>query len=272
MRTPLVLTALALSSVALATPDLEVSGSCPGPMVLDISGLTPGGQMRLFIGSGPGSAVMPGGPCRDVATGLADLRVGPGGFDDGDGLYLLSPTLGLSACRRWVQVLDVSTCTLSEALPLSEGVGPSSCPGASAIANPSFESGIAPWTTSETSEIWTDRDAADGTYAVDMVDGSDYVEALIPAVSVASLTTATWQWKTADSGAISSVQWDYSDGTSDTHLYMSDDFAPAGDWVTADLLPFLDGSKSITRLRIYGFSGGDGTPDSVLIDDVQLCY
>ena len=42
--------------------------------------------------------------------------------------------------------------------------------------------------------------------------------------------------------------------------------------LTADLLPYLDPSKAITRLRIYGFSGGDGTPDSVLIDDVQLCY
>ncbi len=62
------LAALLVASAARAGgPTLDVDGSCPGPMELSASGLTPGGRLVVLIGAaGFGADHIPVGPCSDV--------------------------------------------------------------------------------------------------------------------------------------------------------------------------------------------------------------
>lgn len=274
MRTFASLVLLTLPTLASAAPPvLDIGGSCPGMLNIDITEATAEGSVWVLVGPGEGSWALPGGPCAGVATGLSDVSHVFGAGADGAGSLSFSPSAPAGVCSRYFQVLDLATCTLSDAVPATGApVDAGGCPGLNAVANPGFEDGLTDWNLSGFGEEWTDRDVAAGSYSMDLTSGGSYVESFPSLTPVSSLSSASWQWKSEDSGAISSVQWDYSDGSSDSYLFFSDGFAPAGEWVTADILPFLDPSKSVSRLRVYGFSGGDATPDSILIDDFRFCY
>ena len=56
-------------------PTLDTSGSCPGVVNVEAAGLTPGGNVAILKGSGPGAVAMPGGPCAGGVTGLAGLAL-----------------------------------------------------------------------------------------------------------------------------------------------------------------------------------------------------
>jgi hypothetical protein len=107
--------ALLLSSPASAV-DLGLGGACPGPVDINISALTPGGQYALFRSFGPGVAPITAGPCAGTVTGLSTggLKLQRVGLDGGgDGMETLAATVPPSACGAYLQVLDVETCSLS---------------------------------------------------------------------------------------------------------------------------------------------------------------
>jgi hypothetical protein len=120
MRMSALFAALCFSATASAQ-SLGVSGSCPGPMDFAISGVTGGGSYALISAAGPGSATIPGGPCAGMATGLSPSGFALRGIHSADaaGNGWLSPSIPGAACSSSVQVLDVSTCTLSDAVPLN---------------------------------------------------------------------------------------------------------------------------------------------------------
>ena len=76
---------LSFAQLALATPVLTVTGDCPGPATIDMTEISAFGTAALLVGSGPGSEVVPAGPCAGIPTGLADDPVFPtdaGGLED----------------------------------------------------------------------------------------------------------------------------------------------------------------------------------------------
>lgn len=112
-----------LASVAFAQ-SVAVSGSCPGGATVDITGITRGGTVAILKGSGPGSDVMPAGPCAGGRTGLAGLSFITTVTDsDGDGSIRLSPSLPAGVCGQSIQVVDTSTCRLSGVAELPGGGG-----------------------------------------------------------------------------------------------------------------------------------------------------
>jgi hypothetical protein len=106
---------------------LTLGGSCPGSASIEAGDLA-GRDMVLLLGSGEGAAPIPGGPCRDVDSGLAGpLRwFGPFADADGDGEVTLLPTLPLSICGSSFVALDVATCEVSAPATFSPPV-PDTC-------------------------------------------------------------------------------------------------------------------------------------------------
>ncbi len=96
-------------------PSLMIAGACPG--VVDIIGtdLSSGGQVALLTANGFGISNLPGGPCIGVLTDLdAGSMTFRGTFNaDGFGELILSPTLPAGACGSAVQLLDLTTCTVT---------------------------------------------------------------------------------------------------------------------------------------------------------------
>ncbi|MFT4624429.1 MAG: hypothetical protein ACI8PZ_003088 [Myxococcota bacterium] len=121
MRSLMVL-ALALPATALAGgPMLTISGACPGPMAVEASGFTPGGMVAVLKGAGPGADVMPAGPCVGGATSLAGLAYVTSVRADGAGNVSVTPDIGAPLCGQLVQMVDASTCALSNPAPLGGG-------------------------------------------------------------------------------------------------------------------------------------------------------
>ncbi|MFT4621728.1 MAG: hypothetical protein ACI8PZ_000380 [Myxococcota bacterium] len=120
----LVLAALALPAAALAAPVLSISGDCPGAINIDVTGLTPGGNMTLLFSGGEGADALPAGACRGAVTGLSPVRWGMTAPDgDGDGTMSFSPTVPDSACGKHVQILDAASCELSSVETIGGGGG-----------------------------------------------------------------------------------------------------------------------------------------------------
>lgn len=94
-------------------PMLDVTGSCPGPITFDVMGLTPGTRIAVLAGA-PGSDTLPGGPCADTRTDLSSVRLLSTVPDwDRDGQISLAPFVPGGACGRTVQVIDLTTCLLT---------------------------------------------------------------------------------------------------------------------------------------------------------------
>ncbi|MFT4626472.1 MAG: hypothetical protein ACI8PZ_005149 [Myxococcota bacterium] len=104
-------TLLFLPAIGMAQ-SLDAVGACPGVVDITASGLTAGAPSAFLFGIGEGSDVIGAGPCTGTVTGLAGLRLGFR-FDSVDGSAAFSPDVPDAACSRAFQILDISTCTLT---------------------------------------------------------------------------------------------------------------------------------------------------------------
>ncbi|MFT4625814.1 MAG: hypothetical protein ACI8PZ_004485 [Myxococcota bacterium] len=107
---------LALGTVGTAhAQTLDISGPCPGVVNVEVTGLTPGAEAAILLGrAGEGSDLVPAGPCVGVETGLAGIGLATRVRDaDRDGVLRLSPTLSAPNCTTPIQVLDLSSCALT---------------------------------------------------------------------------------------------------------------------------------------------------------------
>ena len=94
-------------------PALVISGSCPGTANVDVSGLTPYGNFAVLTASAPGTAPVTAGSCSGAMTDL-DAFTFRGLFSaDAVGAASLTPNLNSGACGLYVQMLDVSSCALT---------------------------------------------------------------------------------------------------------------------------------------------------------------
>jgi hypothetical protein len=93
-------------------PALAIGGSCPGPMTVDVTGITPGGQVGVISSTALGSDVVPAGLCAGTATGLASPNFMFLLNDtDSDGEMSFTPTVPGWGCGRHLQMVDMTTCT-----------------------------------------------------------------------------------------------------------------------------------------------------------------
>lgn len=92
---------------------LTVGGSCPGPASIEGSGLTPGGMVFLLGSAAPGTTAIGGGPCAGTVTALATPSRRVTLTADGAGGVSISPSLPPGACGKSVQLLDLTSCVLT---------------------------------------------------------------------------------------------------------------------------------------------------------------
>jgi hypothetical protein len=107
-------------SIAGTGLSLTVTGSCPGLTGLSISNATPGGNIALALSGSLGSFVIPGSfVCSGTVLGLGGTPALVAVFSaDNNGNASLSRNLPPSVCGRYIQVVDLSSCTPSNVAQL----------------------------------------------------------------------------------------------------------------------------------------------------------
>lgn len=97
---------------------LAVAAACPsgGPIRIEWSGATPGGQAALIFARNTGSFTIPiNYPCPGTQLGLGSdqIQLAWQGGAGADGSRVLNTNAGSGACGGHLQLLDISTCATS---------------------------------------------------------------------------------------------------------------------------------------------------------------
>ena len=94
-------------------PNLLITGPCPGQKTLTITGANSGARLAIAHGNA-GSFIIPSGGCAGVELALATPSLA--GFFNADATGSLSLTFNPPAglCGRSVQVIDLSSCLVSQ--------------------------------------------------------------------------------------------------------------------------------------------------------------
>lgn len=143
-------------SLALAAPDLVVDGACPGPATFEVTQATPNTTLAILTADGAGAEVMNGGPCANTALGLdATWSVRKTVTSDANGAFTVSPTFGAAVCGTHMQILDTSTCTVSN-VAVAGDTGPADCTFVPDPALAVGESGQLEGTTAA-HNVWRER-------------------------------------------------------------------------------------------------------------------
>jgi glycosylphosphatidylinositol phospholipase D len=93
--------------------DLAISGTCPGSIVLDITGASPVGSVAIGSGPGRGTFTLAAGVCAGATIDLDSPQLEATVTADANGLISLTATVAAGACGRFVQSLDWATCLVS---------------------------------------------------------------------------------------------------------------------------------------------------------------
>lgn len=99
-------------------PLLSIRGSCPGELAVSVIGTTPSGRVLLLGAESEGVTVVPSGTCAGLEVDLAAPRLFFDGTATSGGDLLLTPEVGPGTCGRFVQAVDVDTCTTTEVLEI----------------------------------------------------------------------------------------------------------------------------------------------------------
>lgn len=101
---------------------LGVQGSCPGVVLAQVSGASPGGQVAVVYSSSAGSFTIPSGfPCAGTVLGLSGTGITHAAtlLADAAGAASMRANLPGGVCGRlFVQVLDIRTCSTSNVVGL----------------------------------------------------------------------------------------------------------------------------------------------------------
>ncbi len=95
-------------------PTLVIGGSCPGPVTMDVTGLTPFGTYLLIGGLAAGTTPIPSGACVGDTSGLGPtVKAIRTAAADAAGELHMTPNLAAGPCGKWMQIVDETTCTLT---------------------------------------------------------------------------------------------------------------------------------------------------------------
>ncbi len=98
-------------------PSLTVTGTCPGPVTLDIAGATPFGGVALAYGPA-GSFSIPSGGCAGTSLDIGSPTLATILGADAGGGVSFAVTLPAGACGLTVQAVDLGSCAVSNAAVL----------------------------------------------------------------------------------------------------------------------------------------------------------
>ena len=101
-----------------AAPVLAIDGTCPGggPIRIEWSGATGGGQAALIFARNTGSFRIPNGnPCAGTTLGLGpnQIHLAWQGGAGANGSRILNASAGPGACGGYLQLLDIASCRVS---------------------------------------------------------------------------------------------------------------------------------------------------------------
>ncbi len=104
-------------------PQLGVAATCPsgGPIQIEWSGASPGGQVALIFARNTGSFIIPNNrPCAGTQLGLGSnqIQLAWQGDAGADGSRVLNTTAGPGACGGYLQLLDLATCATSNVVQI----------------------------------------------------------------------------------------------------------------------------------------------------------
>lgn len=97
-----------------AGPTLQIGGDCSVKTRLRAAGMTPNGRLVLYSGGEDGTTpIAPGERCPGTLLSLGEVELLGGGTADGSGRASFGGSLLAASCGQRFQVLDHSTCAVS---------------------------------------------------------------------------------------------------------------------------------------------------------------
>ncbi len=114
---------LLVDGAAFAAPTIDADGWCPD-VTIALTDATPMRQVMLFTGDPSGTTVLARGPCAGTVLDVADANERRHQLvttrTDASGSLTFEPaSLASGQCAGSVQGLDVTTCEVTEAVPLT---------------------------------------------------------------------------------------------------------------------------------------------------------
>ena len=96
-----------------AGPVLDVSGTCPGPVTISVTGATPGANLAVWGGKQAGATTLTTGDCAGTTIDLKKAHLLATGIADNNGEVTLRIRLNANRCGILLQAIDLSTCATS---------------------------------------------------------------------------------------------------------------------------------------------------------------
>jgi outer membrane protein assembly factor BamB len=108
---------IAVQVGASAGPVLSVSGTCPGPITINVTGATPGASVAIWGGKQAGSTTLTTGECSGTTLELNRAHLLTTGTADSNGNVNLRVRLNSNRCGVLLQAIDLSNCATSNVAP-----------------------------------------------------------------------------------------------------------------------------------------------------------
>ena len=94
--------------------DLQIVGSCPGDIQLNLTGATPNGGVAFALANAEGSANVPVGNCAGTPLDLDSPSLLTVLSADGNGEISLMRNVQGASCGKWLQAVDTTSCATSD--------------------------------------------------------------------------------------------------------------------------------------------------------------
>jgi outer membrane protein assembly factor BamB len=94
-------------------PTLSLTGSCPGRITINGTGLTPGASVQIWSGRNAGSTTVNSGACLGTTIDIVRARVFNTRTADANGNLSVRLNANDAICGRLFQLLDLTTCATS---------------------------------------------------------------------------------------------------------------------------------------------------------------
>jgi len=93
---------------------LEISGTCPGEITIAVAGVSPSTNVSFITSDLEGVFVKPQPPCQGLELGLAAPDLLTSVPADANGNLMLTPDVSLDVCGKFVQAVEIDSCSVSE--------------------------------------------------------------------------------------------------------------------------------------------------------------
>ena len=100
-----------------AGPLLSVTGNCPGPVTITVTGVTPGAMVSIYGSKQAGNTTIGTGNCAGTMLDLKRAHLLRTNIADNNGEVSLRVRLNANRCGQRLQAIDLSSCATSNVAP-----------------------------------------------------------------------------------------------------------------------------------------------------------